>query len=349
MGPILGIETSCDETSVALVTVDGEILVNRVASQIALHRPYRGVVPEIASRAHLRVVEPLLEECLGEAGVARAGIGGVAATRGPGLASSLLIGLTFCKSLAARLGVPFVAVHHLAAHFYALVLEARRSGLDPPEPPLVGLAVSGGHTLLCLVETWDSFRILGQTLDDAAGEAFDKVASILGLGYPGGPAIDRVARAGNPLRFNLPEGLADRPETLDFSFSGLKTAVLYAVRDRPPASETDVADMAASFQESVVNALVKRAKRALKLAGLPTLGVVGGVACNSRLRSRLEQTAGRDRFELRIPGPDLCTDNAAMIAGLGGWMLKHGCPGVLDADAVPDLALPREGDPHART
>ena len=340
MGPILGVETSCDETSVALVTADGAILSNRVASQVPLHRPYRGVVPEIASRAHLRVIEPLMHDCLEEAGVLRTEIGGVAATCGPGLASSLLIGLTFAKSLAAQLRLPFVPVHHLAAHFYALLLEARRTDREPPRMPFVGLAVSGGHTVLARVDDWDSFRVLGQTLDDAAGEAFDKVAAVLGLGYPGGPVIDRVSRRGDPLRFTLPQGLADRPETLDFSFSGLKTAVLYQVRDRPPASEIDVADLAASFQEAVVGVLVGRVERALKRTGMRTVGVVGGVACNSRLRARLQETADRSGIDPRIPGRDLCTDNAAMVAGLGGWLLVHRGAGGLDADAVPDLALP---------
>ncbi len=337
---VLGVESSCDETSVAIVETPGRILSVQVSSQVPLHRPYGGVVPEIASRAHLARIEILYRECLREAKIDPGRIDAVAATRGPGLASSLLVGATFAKALAVSLGKPFLGIHHVAAHFYALVLEAVRSGDPVPEPPFLGLAVSGGHTMLVRVDDWDSYRLLGGTLDDAAGEAFDKVAAILGLGYPGGPAIDRTARGGDERAVRFPRGLARRKGTMDFSFSGLKTAVLYHARECGETLERRRADIAASFQASVVETLVERARTALETTGARMLGVVGGVACNRRLRSRLRDLARETGVDVRIPGPDLCTDNAAMVAGLGSWLLSRAGPDDLDLDVVPDLALP---------
>jgi N6-L-threonylcarbamoyladenine synthase len=297
--PILGLETSCDETAAAVVTLDGEVLANVVASQAELHDRYGGVVPEVASRRHLELVEPVVREALSESGIDLDEIGAVAVTQGPGLVGALLIGLSAAKAIAWARGVPFVPVDHLHGHVASLYLQPQPLG-----PPFVCLLASGGHTLLLAVREPDGFDVLGTTLDDAAGEAFDKGARLLGLGYPGGAALDRLAREGDADAFSFP--VAKVPG-LDFSFSGLKTALLYAVRKLDEAElEQRRADLAASYQRAIVRALVARAREAREQTGLERLAVVGGVAANSELRASLPDAV--------FAPLELCTDNAAMIA-----------------------------------
>jgi N6-L-threonylcarbamoyladenine synthase len=294
---ILGIETSCDETAAAVVTSDGEIRSSIVASQAELHAAYGGVVPEIASRRHLELVSPVIREALGEAGATLEELDAVAVTAGPGLIGALLVGVAAAKGLAWGLGLPLVAVNHLHGHVASLFL--RPQDLDPP---FTCLLASGGHTLLLEVRDrdWGSMTVIGSTLDDAAGEAFDKGARLLGLGYPGGAEIDRLAREGDPGAYAFPVA---RVPGLDFSFSGLKTALLYAVRELAPAElESRRADLAASYQRAIVRALVER----IEATGAETVAIVGGVAANSELRASLPEAHAAP---LR-----LCTDNAAMIA-----------------------------------
>jgi N6-L-threonylcarbamoyladenine synthase len=296
---ILGIETSCDETAAAVVTGDGRVLSSVVASQAKLHARYGGVVPEIASRRHLELVSPVVREALAAAGVGLGAIERVAVTRGPGLIGALLVGLSAAKAIAWARRLPLVPVDHLQGHVASLYL-----GEEPLEPPFLCLLASGGHTLLLAVRERGSFERLGTTLDDAAGEAFDKGARLLGLGYPGGAAIDRLARDGDPGAFAFPVA---RVPGLDFSFSGVKTALLYLVRDLGTAElEARRADLAASYQHAVVRALVQRTREAARREGLTSVAVVGGVAANSELRAALPG-AGFAALEL-------CTDNAAMIA-----------------------------------
>ena len=302
---ILGLETSCDETAAALVTEDGDILANVVSSQADLHARYGGVVPEVASRRHLELVTPVLREALGEARADLGGIGRVAVTRGPGLIGALLVGLSAAKALAWALRLPLVPVDHLHGHVASLFLEP-----EPVEPPFLCLLASGGHTLLLDVRDHSGFRALGTTIDDAAGEALDKGARLLGLGYPGGAAIDRLARQGDPEAFDFPVA---RVPGLDFSFSGLKTALLYKVRE---LGEDEVerrrADLAASYQRAIVRALVERTKAAAEQTGADRIAVVGGVAANSELRSSLPDAA--------LAPLGLCTDNAAMIASAARYV-----------------------------
>ena len=301
---ILGLETSCDETAAAIVTDDGEILSNVVASQSELHARFGGVVPEIASRRHLELVSPVVREALGRADVALDRIDRLGVTRGPGLIGALLIGLAAAKGIAWGAGIPLVAVDHLHGHVASLYLRP-----DPVDPPFLCLLASGGHTLLLDVEDHEGFRILGTTLDDAAGEAFDKGARLLGLGYPGGAEIDRLARTGNPEAYDFPVA---RVPGLDFSFSGLKTALLYAVRDLSEEElETQRADLAASYQHAIVRALVERVRAAAEQAGRERIAIVGGVAANSALRAALPDAAAAPL--------ELCTDNAAMIASAARW------------------------------
>jgi N6-L-threonylcarbamoyladenine synthase len=296
---ILGLETSCDETAAAIVTEGGRILANVVSSQADLHSQYGGVVPEVASRRHLELVTPVLREALAEGGATLDDVGRVAVTRGPGLVGALLVGISAAKALAWARGLPLVPVDHLHGHVASLFLEP-----DPVEPPFVCLLASGGHTMVLDVQNRAGFRVLGTTLDDAAGEAFDKGARLLGLGYPGGAAIDRLARVGDPEAFDFPVA---RVPGLDFSFSGLKTALLYTVRD---LGEDEVsrrlADLAASYQRAIVKALVERATAAAESIGASKVAVVGGVAANSELRASLPDAA--------LAPLELCTDNAAMIA-----------------------------------
>jgi len=340
---VLGIESSCDETSAAVVEDGRRVLSNVVASQESLHLPYGGVVPEIACRAHLTAVLPVIEKCLADAMVGLDAVDAVAVVHRPGLVGSLLIGVTAAKTLAWALRKPLVGVDHIAAHLYAAGLEQ-----DDPPYPAAGLVVSGGHTTLFRCASPVDLQRLGSTTDDAAGEAFDKVASILGLGYPGGPVIDRVAARGDREAIAFPRSYLE-PGSSDFSFSGLKTAVLYHCRgkpvsrrkgplreaERPALTEREVADVAASFQEAVVDVLVKKSIDACERAGERRLIVGGGVACNSRLRARLEEECGRGGIALHMPARKYCADNAAMAAGLALHQLAAGVVSDLTLDAEP--------------
>ena len=302
---ILAIETSCDDTCAAVVTAEGEIRSNVIASQGLLHARYGGVVPEIASRHHLELVDAVTEDALERGGVELDGIDTVAVTRGPGLIGALLVGLSSAKALAAARRLPLVPVDHLHGHVVASTL-----GTDPVEPPYLCLVASGGHTFLARVDDPARYTVLGQTLDDAAGEAFDKGARLLGLGYPGGPAVDRLARDGDPDAFEFP---VSAPGELDFSFSGLKTSLLYRIRDLGDEADSRAPDLAASYQRAIVDALTSRTAAALEREGLERLAIGGGVAANSRLR----EAVGELGVPVWVPPVELCTDNAAMIAGGG--------------------------------
>jgi len=327
---VLGIETSCDETAAAVVVGGLDVRSSVVASQVDLHARYGGVVPEIAGRAHMEALTPVIARAVVEAGIDDERVDAVAATVGPGLVGSLLVGISAAKALALVWGVPFVGVNHLEAHLYAAFL-------DEPnlELPLVVLLVSGGHTMLVEMQGHGRYRLLGQTIDDAAGEAFDKVARFLGLGYPGGPAIDAEALQGDPTAIAFPRAMLD--EGYDFSFSGLKTAVVNHVRKHPDVS---TADVAASFQQAVVDVLVAKARRAARDVGAKGLCVGGGVAANTLLRERLLDACAEDGIPGFLPSRSMCTDNAAMIAAAGWWRLKSDGPTPLDAGADPNLHLP---------
>jgi N6-L-threonylcarbamoyladenine synthase len=315
---ILGLETSCDETAAALVSADGAILSNVVSSQADLHARYGGVVPEVASRRHLELIVPVLREALQEAQAALTQVTRLAVTTGPGLVGALLVGLSAAKALAWARRIPFVPVDHLHGHVASLYLEP-----EPLEPPFLCLLASGGHTLLLDVERHSSYAVLGTTLDDAAGEAFDKGARLLGLGYPGGAAIDRLAREGDPEAYAFPVA---RVAGLDFSFSGVKTALLYAVRELAPDElERRRADLAASYQRAIVRALVERTRAAASRTGARRIAVVGGVAANSELRAALPDAT-------LAPLP-LCTDNAAMIASAARYVQPVPYPDYLALDA----------------
>ena len=320
---VLGIETSCDETAVALYDGRKGLLANRVFSQVELHRAHGGVVPELASREHIERLLPMIEQALAEAGIGAQAIDGVAYTAGPGLIGALLVGLSSAKALAATRRLPLVAVDHLHGHVTASML-----GPGSIQPPYLCLVASGGHTFLARVEEPSSYAVLGQTLDDAAGEAFDKGARLLGLGYPGGPELDRLARDGDPEAFSFPRSA---PGELDFSFSGLKTALLYRLRDEPGA---DRADLAASYQRAIVEALVARTRTALEREGLERLAIGGGVAANSELRAAVEQLG----VAVWVPPTELCTDNAAMIAGAARFVEPLEYPGYLALDAAARMA-----------
>ena len=332
MGPetvLLGIETSCDETAAACVMGGFDVLSSVVSSQVDLHAQFGGVVPEIASRAHVDLVVPVVARAMVEAGIDDARVDAVAATVGPGLIGSLLVGVSTAKALSLVWDVPFVGVNHLEAHLYAALLE------DPHlEFPLVVLLVSGGHTMLVAMEGHGRYRLLGQTIDDAAGEAFDKVARYLGLGYPGGPAIDRDAEHGDPEAIRFPRAMLD--DGLDFSFSGLKTAVVNHVRHHPDIETTDVA---ASFQQAVVDVLVTKARRAAAEVGAKAIALGGGVAANSRLREQLLDACEDDGLQAFLPSRSMCTDNAAMIAATGWHRLASDGPTPLDHGADPNLRL----------
>jgi N6-L-threonylcarbamoyladenine synthase len=317
---VLGIESSCDEMAAAVVRHGSEIVASTVRGQDAVHRPYGGVVPELASRDHVRGVSEVVEAALAEAELAPEALSGLAVTAGPGLVGSLLVGLCFGKALAYRLGRPLVGVHHLDGHLAAAELA------DPSlRPPYVGLVISGGHTALYRIESEAAPRLLGETRDDAVGEAFDKVAALLGLPYPGGPAVSAAAESGRDDAVDFPRPLLGAPG-YDFSYSGLKTAVALEARRRAPLSDRDVADLAASFECAAVDVLVARARKALREQGLPKLGVVGGVAANRRLRRVLAEAADLTAV---FPPPELCTDNAAMIAAAGARLLARGeCHGL---------------------
>ena len=338
---VLGIETSCDETSAAVVR-EGNVLSNIVFSQSDRHGPYGGVVPELATRCHVEALPDVLERAVRTAGLTWADVDLVAATRGPGLASSLLIGLTAARALAFRLSRPLAAVHHLEAHIHSIFLGADLPPADARFPVLV-LLVSGGHTALVRVEGVGRYRLMGQTLDDAAGEALDKGAQLLGLGYPGGPAIERAAEGGDDRWIRFPRGRARRAGgELDFSFSGLKTALRYWLRDHPDAlADGNVHHVAASYEEAVVDALVRRVDRALERESFSALGCAGGVARNRRLRARLARYAAAYRIPLLLAPPDYCTDNAVMVAALAGadpsTLVSPADSAVLDID--PDWPI----------
>jgi N6-L-threonylcarbamoyladenine synthase len=332
---ILGIETSCDETSAAVVRDGASILSNIVSSQIDVHRPYGGVVPELASRNHLKLIDAVISEALLASRSTLHDINAVAATFGPGLASSLLIGLNAAKGIAFAAGKPFIAINHLEAHLYSPVLS---SPLQPVSDvfPMVSLIVSGGHTILVHATGIGEHRILGQTLDDAAGEAFDKVAKLLGLGYPGGPEVDRLAKTGNPDSIQFPRSMLD-DSSYNFSFSGLKTAVLYFLRKhQSPITENQlIADICASFQEAVVDVLVGKLLQAAEEYRVHTVSVSGGVSINSRFRERLTAECDRRELRLLLAPANLCTDNAAMIAALA----FHKQPGDFSIDVAPSVGL----------
>ena len=339
---VLGIETSCDDTSVAVLE-DGLRLRSHLIAAQDVHRLYGGVVPELASRAHLELLPPLVERGLTEAGVVAGELTGIAVTRAPGLIGSLVVGVAFARAYGAALGVPVTGVNHIEAHLHAATLEHGPSPL-----PAVALVVSGGHTELVEVRGVGRYRWLGSTRDDAAGEAFDKVGKLLGLGFPGGPAIDRLSARGNRAAFAFPRPMLDRPG-LDFSFSGLKTAVALAVAPLgpPPYAEPLLADLAASFQAAVVDTLVARALRAVDATGAHALTLGGGVAANGELRARLAGGCRERGIPLRVPSMRLCADNAAMIALLGSWQLEQGLPADPELDVVASLeesGLPMTGD-----
>jgi N6-L-threonylcarbamoyladenine synthase len=327
---VLGIETSCDETAAALVMGGTDVLSSVVSTQIDLHAQYGGVVPEIAGRAHLDLLNPVIARAVVEAGIDETRIDAVACTVGPGLIGALLVGVSAAKSLALTWEVPFVGVNHMEAHLYAALLD------DPTlEFPLVVLLVSGGHTMLVEMVGHGSYRLLGRTIDDAAGEAFDKVARFLGLGYPGGPAVEREALLGDPDAIDFPRAMLH--DGLDFSFSGLKTSVMNHVRKHPGVS---AADVSASFQAAVVDVLVSKTLRAARSVGAAGVALGGGVAANTRLRDALAQACAAEGIGCLLPSRAMCTDNAAMIASAGWHRLRSDGPTPLDSGAYPNLALP---------
>lgn len=360
---ILGIETSCDETAAAVVRDGRLILSNVISSQIALHQTHGGVVPELAARGHIRAIIPTVETALAEAEIGRRDIDAIAVTEGPGLAGSLLVGVNVAKTLAYVLGRPLVPVNHLEAHIYAnWLVRSEDDGPPPPTFPLICLLVSGGHSELILMTGHGRYRHLGRTRDDAAGEAFDKGARLLGLGYPGGPAIQRAAAGGNPGRFDLPRSWIG--DSYDFSFSGLKTALLRLVEPyrlpappraplaagqfaehRPPAYTDDlpVNDLAAAYQAAVVDVLAVKAVRALREFDAQTLLLAGGVAANTALRERIATeiatTIGSDAISVRYPPILLCTDNAAMVAGAAAFAIRRGSQAGWEIDIQPRLTL----------
>ncbi len=336
-GRVLGIETSCDETAAAIVEAGTSVLSSVVSSQVDLHARYGGVVPEIASRAHVDLIVPVVAQAFVEAGLSDRPVDGagceidaVAATYGPGLVGALLVGVSAAKALALAWDVPFLAVNHLEAHLYATLLE------EPDlELPLMVLLVSGGHTLLIHMEDHGRYKVLGSTIDDAAGEAFDKVARFLGLGYPGGPAIDKLSMTGDPEAIRFPRPMSG-DGTFDVSFSGLKTAVINHVRKHP---EVATADVAASFQEAVVDVLVAKARAAAREVGAKGLCLGGGVAANSRLRERFLDVCVEDGIRGFLPSRAMCTDNAAMVASAAWYRWRSDGPSPLDTGAFPNLGI----------
>ncbi len=329
MTTVLGIETSCDETAAAVVREGREILSSIVSSQVDLHARFGGVVPEIAGRAHLELLTPVIDAALSEARLSGLDLNAVAATIGPGLIGSLLVGVAEAKALSLAWDLPFVGVNHLEAHMFAALLD--HDGLDWP---IVVELVSGGHTMLLEMNGPGRYRLLGQTVDDAAGEAFDKVARYLGLGYPGGPAIERTAKEGNPEAFAFPRAML--ADGLQMSFSGLKTAVVTTVERHPEASNEDVA---ASFQQAVVEVLVAKAMKAAGETGSTGICLAGGVAANGPLRAAIAAAAGAGGLGCYLPSRAMSTDNAAMVAAAGAWQLEHLGSTPLDAEVDPALRL----------
>ncbi len=331
---VLAIETSCDETAAAVVRDGREILSSVVSSQVDIHSKYGGVVPEIASRKHVEAIVPVILQALEHARLDLADVDGIAVTRGPGLVGSLLIGLSVAKAIAFANRKPLVGVNHLEGHVAAVFLS------DPaPAFPFVALVVSGGHTMVYLARDFQEFLLLGQTRDDAAGEAFDKAAKLLDIGYPGGVVIDRLAKSGNPQAHFFPRAMRD---SLDFSFSGVKTALLTFTRKRVrPIAEGDLPDIVASYQEAIVDVLVEKTLRAAEMNQMSRVAVVGGVAANSRLRQRFMEEGKKRCVDVFIPPPVLCTDNAAMIAVVGEHLLARGRRDGLDLNAVSRWPLDR--------
>jgi N6-L-threonylcarbamoyladenine synthase len=336
---ILGIESSCDETSVAVLD-EGRVLSNIISSQL-IHGEYGGVVPELASRAHLQMIVPAMQTALRNAGKTIDDIDGISAVYGPGLVGALLVGLNFAKSLAWSRQLPFIGVNHMEGHVYSVFLEKNR-----PDYPYLCLTVSGGHTELLIVNKPLDYKMLGRTQDDAAGEAFDKVAKMLGIGYPGGPVIDRLAREGNADAIRFPRSYA-QSEHYNFSFSGLKTSVLYYLRDRnllatggmPTAQSPDLNDICASFQQAVVDVLVEKTQHAAETTGVRHIAIVGGVSANSQLRHDFGILSERTGVAVHFPRPEFCTDNAAMSAYAGWLRLQRGERSPVSLAAIPNLQL----------
>lgn len=314
---LLAIESSCDETSAAIIEDGRVVRSNIVASQIDIHKEYGGVVPEIASRMHVELIMPVVDKAISEAGISKQDINGVAVTNGPGLIGALMVGLSTAKALAFALGVPLLGVNHLEAHMSAIHLENEVSF------PFVGLVVSGGHTSLYLVKSYTEFEMLGKTRDDAAGEAFDKGAKILGLPYPGGIEIDKLSKEGRRDAIPFPRPFKSS-STLDFSFSGLKTSVVYYLRKHPDPNKQEMRDICASYQEAIVETLVDKTLIAAKENNVESVVIAGGVACNSRLRELSRERLEQEGISVYIPSPKYCTDNAAMIGSLGGFMFLEG-------------------------
>ncbi|WP_243343972.1 tRNA (adenosine(37)-N6)-threonylcarbamoyltransferase complex transferase subunit TsaD [Anaerococcus sp. AGMB09787] len=330
----LGIETSCDDSSVAILKNDREVLVNLISSQIDIHTLFGGVVPEIASRKHLEAINPLIDKALSDAGLTYEDIDLISVTKGPGLMGSLLVGISASKALSLALNKPMIGANHMQGHICANYLTHKEL-----EPPFISLVVSGGHTYLCKVNSYTDYEVVGRTLDDAVGESFDKVARKIGLGYPGGPKIDKLSKEGNKEAIDFPRVMLEK-NSYDFSFSGLKTAVInYAHTQEQKGIEVNKADLAASFEEAVVDVLVAKSMKLLRETGLKTLAVSGGVAANSRLRERLKEELDKEGMELYYPDLILCTDNAAMVAMAGYLNYKNGDTDSKFMKVYPNLEL----------
>jgi N6-L-threonylcarbamoyladenine synthase len=334
---VLAIETSCDDTGAAVILNGRKILSNVVSSQVSVHQKYGGVVPELASRKHIESIVPIVAEALEIGKVTLKEIDGIAVTQGPGLVGSLLVGLSFAKSIAFATGLSFIGVNHIEAHLSAIFLEEK-----PPRFPFIGLVVSGGHTSLFRMDGFGKYKRLGQTRDDAAGEAFDKVAKLLGLGYPGGPIIDELSKAGNPKAVRFPRPVLSK-KSFDFSFSGLKTAVVNFVKTHPEPPggypKSLIMDIVASFQEAVVEVLVKKTVQAAQHEGLKKIVLSGGVAANQRLRLKIKEESIARKLKVYLPSPSFCTDNAAMVGVVGYEYLKRGIRSPLSLNAFSNLPL----------
>ena len=328
--PILAIESSCDETAAAVLRPPGTILSSLIASQAEEHARFGGVVPEVASRNHLLAVDPLVRRALADAGVKSGELGAVAATSGPGLAPALLVGASYAKGFALALGIPYLALNHLEGHLLSPFLGAEEI------PPHIALLVSGGHTQLTLVRAAGDYTVLGRTLDDAAGEAFDKVAKLLGLPYPGGVEIDRLAASGNPKAHDFPQALQER-ENLDFSFSGLKTSVRYFLEKNPDLSKSEkgMADLCASVRHAIVGVLLRKTEHAVEKAGVSRVALSGGVAANRALREGITNLCTAKGWEIHLPSPDLATDNAAMMAFAAMHHLRAGASSQISQEITP--------------